>query len=366
MSSTVKNRQNGSKSKRLATITDVAIEAGVSVMTVSRVINQNSSVRPANVKKVQDAIARINYQPNIGARALSGRQTFQFLMIYNNPNIAWMGGLMNGVLKACRRIGYHLSVEFQEGIDSHSSKTSFTSDEIVNLVSTSRVDGVILPPPICFDQKVLDVIREIDIPCVRIAGVPARGFDLRVSIDNYAAGYEIADYLIGVGHTNIAFIKGPEISVASGLRFDGFTAAMRNQGLTIRGSNVATGNFDLESGYDCALKLLRQKNRPTAIFASNDEMTAGLLAVVHELKISVPDQLSVAGFDDAMIAHSVWPALTTIRAPLQAIGEMSVELLAGYIREKRDNPEGLKPKALALPYELIIRGSTGACPMGKP
>lgn len=364
MSNNNKIRQNGSKSKRLATIKDVALEAGVSVMTVSRVINQNSTVRPANVKKVQEAIARINYQPNIGARALSGRQTFQFLMLYNNPNIAWMGGLMNGVLKACRRIGYHLSVEFQDEFLSRSNGSSFTSDEIADLVSTSRVDGVILPPPICFSQSVLDVIRQKDIPCVRIAGVPAQGFDLRVSIDNYAAGYEIADYLIGMGHKNIAFIKGPEISIASGLRYDGFTAAMRNQGLSIQESNVATGNFDLESGYNCALKLLSQKNRPTAIFASNDEMTAGLLAVIQKLKISVPEELSVAGFDDATIAHSVWPALTTIRAPLHAIGEMSVELLAGYIQEKRDNPEGIKSKSITLPYELIIRESTGACPVG--
>lgn len=364
MSNRAKNRRNGSETKRPATIKDVALEAGVSVMTVSRVINQNSTVRPANVKKVQEAIARLNYKPNIGARGLSGSQTFQFMMLYNNPNIAWMGELMIGVLKTCRRIGYHLSVEFQEEFESHSSKSSFTKDELTDLVSPSRVDGVILPPPICFNKRVLDSIRKIGIPCVRIAGTPSTGFDLRVSIDNYAAGYEIADYLIGLGHENMAIIKGPEISVASALRYDGFVAAMRSHGIAIRESNVAIGDFDLESGYRCAMQLLSQEDRPTAIFASNDEMAAGLLAVVQELKISVPDELSVVGFDDATIAHSVWPGLTTIRAPLQAIGEEAVQLLAGYIRQKRDDPDGLKPLAKTLPYEMILRNSTGPCPVG--
>jgi len=360
----MKNEQNISEPKRLATIKDVALLAGVSVMTVSRVLNQKSGVRPATLEKVQKAIAKIHYRPNIGARALSGKQTFQFLMLYNNPNIAWMGELMIGILKTCRRTGYHLSVEFTEEFDSNSDKASFTRDELADLASPSRVDGVILPPPICFNKKVLGVIGELGTPCIRIAGVPARGFDLRLSIDNFAAGYEITEYLIELGHENIGFVRGPELSVASGLRYDGFAAAMRAHGLTIRESNVATGSYHLESGHECARQLLSQEDRPTAIFTSTDEMTAGLLAVVQELKISVPDQLSVAGFDDATIAHSVWPALTTIRAPLQAIGEMSVDMLADYIREKRNNPDAARGKSLTLPYELTVRRSTGPCPTG--
>jgi LacI family transcriptional regulator len=358
----MKNIQDGPRPKPLATIKDVATEAGVSIMTVSRVLNQNSSVKPSTREKVEKAIKKIRYRPNIGARALSGKQTFQFLMLYNNPNIAWMGELMIGLLKACRRIGYHLSVEFTEEFESRSDSASFTRDEIADLASVSRVDGIILPPPISFNKEILKAISETGTPCVRIAGTPARGYDLRVSIDNYAAGYEITEHLIELGHESIAFIKGPPISIASALRYDGYSAAMRHHGLAVRESNVVTGSYDLQASHDCARRLLSQKDRPTAIFASTDEMTAGLLAVIHELKISVPDQLSVAGFDDATIAHSVWPELTTVRAPLQAIGEKSVELLANFILEKRNNADGKEPRTLTLPYELTVRSSTGPCP----
>jgi len=182
-----------------------------------------------------------------------------------------------------------------------------------------------------------------------------------VSIDNFAAGYEITEHLIGLGHEKIGFLKGSEISVASALRHDGFVAAMRDQGLPILDNHVITGEqLNPNTGYECARKLLTQKEQPTAVFSCNDEMTAGLLAAIYELKVDVPTQLSVAVFDDANIAQSVWPTLTTIRAPLQSIGKEAVDLLANNILQKRDNPDSLKTQAITVPYELNIRGSTTA------
>ena len=138
--------------------------------------------------------------------------------------------------------------------------------------------------------------------------------------------------------------------------------AMRDRGLRVPESNISTGNFDVQSGYRCARKLLRQSIRPSAIFASNDEMAAGVLAAAQELKISVPERLSVVGFDDAPIAHSVWPNLTTVRQPLRAMGEKAVELLERYI-QAMDNAttETVRPMEV-LDYELIIRQSTAASP----
>jgi LacI family transcriptional regulator len=360
------NKHNHSSRKREATIKDVAREAGVSAMTVSRVINDKANVKPATREKIQRAIAKVDYRPNIGARALSGAQTYQFLMLYNNPNIGWMGELLIGMMNTCRQIGYHLSIEGVGNFEDQVDGETLDADELAGLIDRSRVDGVILPPPICFNHTVLDVINEQRIPCVRIAGTPMQDIKLRVSIDNCAAGYEMTNHLIKLGHENIAIIKGPEAFVASGLRYQGFAAAMRDHGLSVPDSNVVTGDFDVRSGNVCARKLLRQENRPTAIFASNDEMAAGALAAAQEAKISVPEQLSIAGFDDAHIALSVWPPLTTIRQPLREMGMKSVELLAEHIRRARDEPGVAGQSNVILDFELKVRKSTARCPASGP
>jgi LacI family transcriptional regulator len=356
------SKQHISSGTRVATIKDVAAEAGVSPMTVSRVVNRKGNVKQATVERIQKAIAKVDYRPNVGARRLSGGRTYQLLMIFNNPNIAWTGELLIGMMHACRNIGYHLLIEGVGDFEGEATGEPIDYEEIASLVDRSRVDGVILPPPICFDRQLLDIVREKAVPCVRIAGAPARDIELRVSIDNFAGAYDMANHFISLGHENIAIIKGPSDYVASTLRYEGFVSAIRDHGLELPAANIGIGAFDVESGYECARELLRLKDRPTAIFASNDEMAAGALSAAQELEIRVPDQLSVAGFDDAPIAHSVWPKLTTIRQPLRAMGEESVELLERYIRHAdTDTTESVRPSVL-LDYELKVRQSTGNCP----
>ena len=360
------NNKQRNSGKREATIKDVALEAGVSPMTVSRVVNRKSNVKQSTIDKIQEAIAKVNYRPNVGARRLSGRQTYQLLMIFNNPNVTWTAEVLIGMMHACRNIGYHLSIEGVGDYEGDSIGAPIDYEEIAKLIDLSRVDGVILPPPICFDRQLLEIVREKAVPCVRIAGAPAQDIRLRVSIDNFAAAYELTNYLISLGHVNIAIIKGPDDYVASALRFEGFTAAIRDHGLKLPACNIKEGSFDVQSGNECARELLRLEDRPTAIFASNDEMAAGVLSAAQESQIRVPEQLSVAGFDDAPIAHSVWPKLTTIRQPLRAMGEESVELLARYIRQINDeSDEKVQPNVL-LDYELKIRQSTGTCPSANP
>jgi LacI family transcriptional regulator len=347
--------------KRAATVKDVALEAGVSVMTVSRVINDSANVSPAKKEQVLQAIAKVNYRPHIGARALSGAQTYQLLMMFNNPNVAWMGELIIGMMNKCRRIGYHLLIEgFEDFEHQEATGAMLSTEEIAGLIDSSHVDGIILPPPICFDRAVLDAVRALEIPCVRIAGNPAQDINLRVGIDNCAAAYEITDHLISLGHENIAVIKGPDLFVSSALRYEGFSAAMRDHGVEVLESNVVCGHFDVESGIECARDLLRRKNRPTAIFASNDEMAAGVLFAAQEAGIRVPEQLSVAGFDDAHIAQSVWPRLTTIRQPLRAMGEKSVELLESWLRQANYPPSEPVQSSVMMDYELMVRQSTAA------
>ena len=277
-------------------------------------------------------------------------------MMYNNPNVAWMGELIIGLMNTCRRVGYHLLIEGFEDFRDQATHT-IDPEEIASLIDHSRADGVILPPPICFERTVLDAVRAQGIPCVRIAGTPTQDLPLRVGIDNCAAAHEITDHLIGFGHRNLAIIKGPELFVASALRYEGFAAAMRYHELEIPGCNVETGNFDVDSGIECARRLLNLENPPTAIFASNDEMAAGVLFAAQEAGIRVPDQLSVAGFDDAPISQSVYPKLTTIRQPLRAMGEKAVELLESHIRQANSPSAETPPSHILMDYELVVRDS---------
>ncbi len=352
-------RKSHNPESREATIRDVSREAGVSAMTVSRVINRKGHVSEATAERVREAIARVNYKPNVGARRLSGGRTYQLLMLFNNPNVTWIAEVLIGSMHACREIGYHLLLEGVGDFEGESPDAPIDYDEIAELVDRSRVDGVILPPPICFDNRVLEIIRQKSVPCVRIAGSPARDISLRVSIDNIAGAHDIADHLISMGHRNLAIVRGPENFVASALRFEGFAAALRGHGLDLPACNITRGEFDGQSGYVCARELLQLPDRPTAIFASNDEMAAGVLSAAQELKISVPDQLSVAGFDDAPIARSVFPRLTTVRQPLRAMGEKSVELLEDYIRHLDTNTADTIRPSVVLDYELKVRQSTG-------
>jgi len=354
-----KRRQSGT---REATVSDVAREAGVSAMTVSRVVNRKGNVKQATIDKIQEAIAKVDYRPNMGARRLSGGRTYQILMIFNNPNITWTAEVLIGMMHACHTIGYHLMIEGVGDYEGDKVGEPIDYEEIAELVDRSRVDGVILPPPLCFDKQVLQIVREKAVPCVRIAGTPARDLDLRVSVDNFAGAYEITDHLISLGHTNLAIVNGPSDYVASALRYEGFAAALRDHELKLPACNIKNGKFDVQSGNVCGRELLHLDDRPTAIFAGNDEMAAGVLAAAQESQIHVPKQLSVAGFDDAPIARSVWPKLTTIHQPLRAMGEESVELLDRYIRQINDeSDEKVQPNVL-LDYELRVRQSTGPCP----
>ena len=331
-------------------------------MTVSRVINGKGNVREATEAKIREAIASVDYRPNIGARRLSSGKTYQLLMVFNNPNTSWTAELMVGMMHACHDLGYHLLIEGVGDYEGEATGEPIDYDEIAGLIDPSRTDGVILPPPICFDRQLLEIIREKDVPCVRIAGAPVRGIRLRVGIDNFAGAYDVADHLLSLGHEQLAIINGPEHFAASVLRSEGFVAALRDHGIDLQEANTKRGRFDAESGYECARELLQQDDRPTAIFASNDEMAAGVLAAAHELRVQVPEELSVVGFDDAPIARSVWPRLTTIRQPLRRMGGESVHLLAEYIRQAdAGSVETLRPDVL-LDYELIERQSTAECP----
>jgi LacI family transcriptional regulator len=174
-------------------------------------------------------------------------------------------------------------------------------------------------------------------------------------MDDTRAAHEMTAHLIGLGHTDIGFIKGHPDHGASHLRYEGYVAAMTEHGHVVRADRVEQGWFSFRSGFEAAERLLTGEDRPTAVFASNDDMALGVMAVANRLRLEVPEVLSVAGFDDTPGARVVWPQLTTVRQPIQAMAAAAADLLlSGAARV-----EGEAPPSRLLDFELVVRESTG-------
>lgn len=334
--------------KRQATIKDVAVAAGVSFKTVSRVLNQEPNVREALQDRVRAAAAALGYVPNIAARDLAGGRSFLIGLMFDNPSEAYIGQAQTGAIARCRQTGHLLIVEPLESADD----TQRTLDSIL---SHLRVDGLILTPPVCDNPMVLEAIERAGVRYVRIG--PDRDLDRApfVAMDDVAAACDLTRHLLDLGHRDIGFIKGHPGHGATSRRLEGFLRAMTEAGLTVASNRIQPGAFSFESGMAAAETLLGGPDRPTAIFASNDDMALGVMSAASRAGLSVPDDLSVAGFDDSPAAQMAWPQLTTIRQPVAAMSAAAVDMLVeakapGRVREPIANRW--------LGYQLIARGST--------
>jgi LacI family transcriptional regulator len=331
------------------TIHDVADRAGVSIKTVSRVLNKEPNVRQETRDRVLAAAEALHYRPSVSARSLAGSRSYLIALFYDNPSPAYVSDVQRGAVARCREAGYHLIVE---PIDSSAPDTA---DLVRATMSTLRPDGAILSPPVCDRPLVLDTLSEMRAPYVRIA--PDTDLDRApyVWMDDRMAAYEMTSHLLQLGHRDIGFIIGHPEHGASHLRLEGFTKAMQDQGCVVRPERIAQGYFSFQSGFDCADVLLSGRTRPTAIFASNDDMAMGVLAVAHRDGLSVPGDLSVVGYDDTPAATTVAPKLTTVRQPIFAMAGMAADMLiAG--GGKRTAPG--RPVSHLLPFEIILRDST--------
>lgn len=335
------------------TIHEVADRAGVSIKTVSRVLNKEPNVRAETRERVLEAAAALHYRPSVSARSLAGARSYLIALFYDNPSPAYVSDVQRGAVARCREAGYHLVVE---PIDSSAADTR---DLVRATMSTLRPDGAILSPPVCDRPVVLEALGEMRAPYVRIA--PDTDLDRApyVWMDDRMAAYEMTAHLLKLGHRDIGFIIGHPEHGASHLRLEGFTRAMRDNGCTVPADRVAQGYFSFQSGFDCAETLLAGRSRPTAIFASNDDMAMGVLAVAHRDGLSVPADLSVVGFDDTPAATTVAPQLTTVRQPIFAMAGMAADMLiAGGGRLLAPG----RPMSHLLPFEIIVRDSAGPPP----
>lgn len=347
--------QQPSRGGRQPTITDVAQLAGVSMKTVSRVINKEPNVRDQVREQVLRAAAALGYQPNVSARSLAGVRSFLIGYLFGDPGGDYTHRVEVSILNRCRAAGYHLLLE---QIDDAASDVA---ERTQALVSQLRLDGVILTAPITDCAEVLRVLDEAQVPYVRIAPDSDSDRSPSVRIDDAKAALELTEHLIGLGHHRIGFIKGDPKHAAARLRLRGFRRAMTAHRLEIDEQLIEQGSFSYASGLDCARRLLHRRPAPTAIIASNDDMAAAAIAVAHEIGVQVPEELSVVGFDDAPIAQVVWPALTTVRQPISLMAETAAEMLLSLVGSRnRVWPKPMPQRQLD--YELKLRQSTA--PLG--
>jgi LacI family transcriptional regulator len=330
------------------TVADVAAEAGFSPMTVSRVINGEKNVRDSTRNAINGAIAKLNYSPNLAARALAGADQIRIGLLYSNPSAAYLSRFLLGSLEQARLSHVQLIIEKCDVGEAE-------EDAAVRDLLASGVDGIILSPPLCDSQRLLDFIVATGTLLIVVANWRPMGVSV-VRIDDHEAAAAMTRHVLSLGHTNIGFIEGNPTHKASEQRLRGFRAAMGEAGLSVNEHMIVEGLFTYRSGLAAAESLLSNARRPTAIFASNDDMAAATVAVAHRMHLDVPHDLTVCGFDDTDFAQSIWPELTTIHQPIGAMSSAAVEMLVDQVRARRAGKQAPIAEKV-LDFTLVVRES---------
>lgn len=328
-------------------IHDVARAAGVAIKTVSRALNDEPNVRPDTRERILETVKRLNYHPSLSARGLAGRRSYLIGLIYENPSANYLVDVQHGAMARCREGRFQLLMHQVSGRGQELER------DVIGLIDQTGVDGLIVTAPLCQSTELIRTLDRREIPFVRMAPNKMRHRTPYADMDDEGAACEMTAYLIGLGHRRIGFIQGHPEHFASGQRLNGYRKALKAHRIAYRSTYVRQGFFVFESGLDAARQLLAMPEPPTAIFASNDDMAAGVLMAAHEMGIAVPDRLSVAGFDDTYIARTVWPRLTTVHQPSYDLAYTAADLL---LRVLSSQPA---PKPVRLPYRLVCRASTG-------
>jgi LacI family transcriptional regulator len=339
------------RGQRGPTVADVARAAGVSSMTVSRVVNHEPSVLAATRDKVNAAIAALGYVPNPAARSLAGGQQCRVALLYSNPSAAYLSEFLVGVLAEAAACNVELMLEPISGAEN--------AQALVSRLVAHRIDAALLPPPLCEDAALLAALKAAKMPMAQIATGRPEAFAQAVTIDDEAAAHTMTARLIGLGHRRIGFIAGNPNQTASALRRAGHERALAEAGISADPALFGAGDFSYRSGLVAAERLLAQAPRPTAIFASNDDMAAAAVAAAHRLGLEVPRDVSICGFDDTAMATTIWPELTTIRQPIASMARLALSLVAEAVRADLAG-SAIPPRHRRLDFELVPRASDGA------
>lgn len=321
-------------------------------MTVSRVINGENNVRLVTKEKILKSIRALNYVPNISARALAGKKSFNVGLFYTPPNGFYMSELLLGILEGLGTRGHQLRV--------HNTRKNPSKADLVSVGNflDQRIDGVVIPPPLSDDRKIRGLLVEKDIPFVYLSGLRTKGRSRKVCIDDYNSARAITEHLISLGHKRIAHISGAIEQNSSLERLKGYKQALSDANLSTAEELVLEGDFTYKSGFMAMKQALNLIKRPTAVFAANDDMAAAAISALYSAGLSVPADVSVAGFDDSPLASALSPRLTTVKQPIHRMANEALVALLDML--KKDYTLGEDDEPIMMDYEIIVGGTTSA------
>jgi LacI family transcriptional regulator len=343
-------RKSAQHRDKAATALDVARLAGVSPMTVSRVINGEKNVRAATREAVLAAVRELSYAPNLAAKSLASAEQPRVGLPFTNPSAAYLSEFLVGVLDEIGRVGAQLVLVRCE------SGNALAERLAVRRLVAGKVSGLLLSSPLCDSPDVRAEAAAARIPIVAVGAGRLHGDVSCIRIDERKAAYDMTRRIIELGHRRIGFIAGHPKQAASAERQEGFEAALRELAPDAK-FTVAQGYFSYQSGLLAAERLLSGKARPSAIFASNDDMAAAVVSVAHRSGLDVPRDITVVGFDDTAIATTLWPELTTVRQPIGEMAVAAVGLLMKEIRARKDHVRAA-PTDIVMAHTLIERQSS--------
>lgn len=336
----------------MATIKDVALRAGVSVTTVSHVINGTRFVSGDSRGRVEEAVRSLGYVPSAVARSLKHNATRILGMLIPNNSNPYFAEIIRGVEERCYAAGYNL-------ILCNSNDDAGRQAAYLRVLTEKRVDGVVFVAS-GSEAGLVSPLADVPMPLVVVdREVPAVAADL-VEVDHGAGGELATRHLIGLGHAEVACISGPPHLSPSSQRRAGWKRALAAAGIARHEGDLVRGDFTPRGGYQAMEALLRRPHPPTAVFVCNDLMAIGALASAHEHGVDVPGRLSIVGFDDIELAAYAHPPLTTVAQPKLRIGTMAAELLLERIDGARR-----EPRRVILDPELVVRASTACAPDPK-
>lgn len=329
-----------------ASIYDIAEKTGLSVVTVSRVLNNYPNVRESNRRKVEAAIRELGFRPNAAARTLSNGRTGMVALVVPNPDDIFMSRVMSSVETALRKNGMFMVVT------SAAKYTNFTDSICAALFMEGRVDGFLILAPVDDSGYILE-FKSRDIPVVLLDQYQSNIQIPTVTVDNFLGGYEATMSLIRGGAGRIAHISGSDAFDSSGERTRGFLRALEDSGVGIAEGLLVKGDFTVKCGYGAMVKWLQEDSLPDAVFAADDNTAFGVLDAARAYGIPVPQRLAVIGYDDHPLDSLLHPQLSTVRQPTEEIGASGVQLLLDILEKKAG-----KVSKIVLEPSVILRETT--------
>ncbi|MCJ8012296.1 LacI family transcriptional regulator [Paenibacillus sp. KQZ6P-2] len=314
-------------------IKDVAIRAGVSTTTVSRVLNGEKYVREDLKNRVNEAIQDLGYAPSQIARSLVRNKTNLLGVIVPDLTSSFYATILSSIEQTATFNEYNLLVcNISEDIEKEY--------KYLNIFKEMRVEGIIIMHE-KINEKIREFIIKLDIPVIFSSVKPMDQSFISVIVDDYTAAYDATKYLIEIGHERIGFIGGDLRDITSGQnRYSGYRNALSDHGIKIVHEHIRFGDYKVKSGYDMMGELLRYKHQPTAVFAVSDDMAIGAMNCIADHGLRVPEDISVMGFDGSQLTELVRPRITSMEQPIHHMGKVTVEtllqLISGEIQQEVD------------------------------